>query len=422
MQLGVPKAADPALARRLLGLTALRLSVLGAALLLPVRQLPSGGYSSRVAFATVAIAFALALLYAVFLRAGAALPFVAYAQLVTDQITWTALVYLTGGATSGAAALYGLTSMTGAILLGLQGALVAAFAGAASFTALCALLVGKQLLPPPDQPADLYATSWKDLQSPLYLVLLAIAVVTLLAAYLAERLRTTGGRLEEATQRALDAERLAGLGRLAAGLAHEIRNPLGAIAGSIELLRTGGTLGAEDVELCDLMARETSRLDELVTDMLDLSRPRTPNKERIDVAALARDVVDLAQKSGRAGDVSVRLEAEAPAIVDADGAQLRQVIWNLLRNATQASSAGQEVVVRVSQEGAAVRLEIVDAGPGIPEDAKARLFDAFFTTRSKGAGIGLAVVKRIVDDHGFAIEVESVPGQGTTFRVRAPAA
>jgi len=421
MQLGVPKAADSALGRRLLGLTALRLVVLGAALLLPVRQLPAGGFSSRVALATVTVAFVLATIYAALLRAGLRLGLVAYAQLVTDQLAWTALVYLTGGPTSGAAALYGLTSLTGAILLGIQGAMVAAFVGAGFFTALCVLLVRRTILPPPDQPADLYATTWKDLQSSLYLTLLAIAVVTLLAAYLAERLRTTGGRLVEVTQRAVEAERLAALGRLAAALAHEIRNPLGAITGSIELLRTGGTLAEEDQKLCALMTRETTRLDDLVTDMLDLTRPRVPAKEPTDVVPIARDVVALAGRSGRAEDVVLALEAgDDPLIVEADGAQLRQVIWNLVRNAMQASSAGQRVVVRVTRSGRTVALEVIDEGAGISEEAKERLFDAFYSTRSQGVGIGLAVVKRIVDDHGFDIEVDSAPGSGTTFRVRMP--
>ena len=97
---------------------------------------------------------------------------------------------------------------------------------------------------------------------------------------------------------------------------------------------------------------------------------------------------------------------------------MRQVVWNLVRNAIQASSAGDEVVVRIAGAESEHLLEVCDRGAGIPPEARDRLFDAFFTTRTHGMGIGLAVVKRIVDDHGFAVEVESSPGQGTTIRVR----
>jgi len=340
---------------------------------------------------------------------------------VTDQVTWTAIVYITGGATSGAISLYGLTILSGAILLGLRGSIAAAISGATVFAGLCSAFGLGLILPPPDQNPGAYVTRWGELAYPVFVNLLAIAVVTTLASYLAERLRTTGGRLVAATARAEEAERLAALGRLAAGLAHEIRNPLGSIAGSIELLRSGGTLAEEDQRLCEIIERETARLNDLVGDMLELSRPREPNKAPVDLAATARDVVMLAEKSGRGADVRVRTEGPREAWIRADAAQIRQLVWNLVRNAIQASSAGDDVVVRVREGDAGYALEITDRGPGIPLEAREKLFDAFFTTRSHGMGIGLAVVKRIVDDHGFQIDVESGAGAGTTFRVSVPA-
>ncbi len=154
---------------------------------------------------------------------------------------------------------------------------------------------------------------------------------------------------------------------------------------------------------------------------MDLGRPRAPAKERFDLAAVARDVVTLAERQGRGNEIAVRFEGLESALVDADPAQLRQVAWNLVRNATQASTAGDEVVVRLSEDpDGAVTLSISDQGAGIQEEARERLFDAYFTTRSHGVGVGLAVVKRIIDDHGFAIEVDSKVGERTTFRVRVP--
>jgi signal transduction histidine kinase len=212
---------------------------------------------------------------------------------------------------------------------------------------------------------------------------------------------------------------MAALGRLAAGLAHEIRNPLGSIAGSVQLLRSGKGLDGEDRQLCEIIQREANRLNDLVTDMVDLSKPRKPDWAVVDAATIAREVVALAGKSGRAvSDVKVLFSTDGkPALVRADSAQLRQLVWNLVRNAVQASEAGDDVRVSVTVQPHGVELSVVDHGVGIEEAQMPRLFDAFFTTRSQGSGVGLAVVKRIADEHGFLIHVKSEAGRGAAFRV-----
>ena len=425
MQLGLRTGTPGSLGLRLVWLTALRLVVVTAVLADTttgnLRGFSFGSFSSMFALVTVGIAYFLAAIYAVMLRLGRRLDVVAVVQLITDQITWTGIVYISGGPLSGATSLYGLTCLSGAILLGIRGGVIAAAAGVTAFLALCGSMVSGVLLPPYDQPIEVYPKHGSDIGYALFVNLLIIGVVTLLASYLAERLRVTGGDLRIATARAQEAEQLAGLGRLAAGLAHEIRNPLGAIAGSIELLRTGGTLSEEDRNLCEIVERETARLNDLVGDMLDLSRPRAPAKAAVDLGAIARDVVILAARSGRGSDVKVTFKGPDAAVVLADAAQLRQVVWNLVRNAIQASSPGHEVKVVIADDLAGYAFEVRDDGPGISPEARLRLFDAFFTTRAHGMGIGLAVVKRILDDHEFPVDVESAEGQGTTIRVRIPA-
>jgi len=388
-----------------------------------------GTYSNRVLLVALIVTYLVAGVYYVGLRRKSYVIEIAYAELIIDQATWTALIYVTGGATSGATALYGLTCLGGAILIGPRGPFVAAIAGALFFSLLCAGFVSGVIGAPPDQLRSLYVTELGEVIYPFFINLLVLMVVMLLAEYLAERLRLTGGRLEEATQRAEDAERLAALGRIAAGLAHEIRNPLGSIVGSVQLLNSTPGLTEEGKHLCDIVERETGRLNDLVDDMLQLARPRQPVLGDVDVGRTAREVVALAANSGRGADVMVRYDGPSEAeniITRADAGQLRQVVWNLVRNAVQASSPGAKVMVRVSVEGAAKKrktsdatlLEVHDDGPGIGAEAQGRLFDAFFTTRSSVMGICLAVVKRIVDEHGWRIEVESKEGRGATFRVR----
>jgi signal transduction histidine kinase len=425
--MGSVRAASPGgadLARRLVWLLALRLVLLTVVLVvLTTVYLPTaGGFSGLVALGSVGASYALAAAFATAVRSGRGVRVAAHAQVVTDQLLWSAVVYVTGAASSPATSLYGLTCMSGAIVLGRRGALLAGAVGIALLVGMQVALWTGDLPVPPDQPLALYDLTPERGAFPLVTSATGLAVVAALAGYLADRLKKTGGDLAVATERAEKAEQLAALGRLAAGLAHEIRNPLGSIQGSIELLRTGGTLHEEDRVLCEIIEREAARLNDLVGDMLDLARTRVPAVERVDLARVARDVVLLANRSGRGGDVAVRYEGEEACDVEADAAMLRQVIWNLVRNGVQVSSAGDEVAVRVERAGGAAELAVRDDGPGIAREAIPRLFDAFYTTRSHGTGVGLAVVKRIVDDHGWDLRVDSAPGRGATFSVTIPLA
>jgi signal transduction histidine kinase len=376
----------------------------------------------RDVFITIGASYTLGALYAAVLKTGRQLKALAYTQLIVDQLTWTAIVYVTGGATSGATSFYALSCLVGAALVGMRGALVAAATGASFFSLLCAGFAQQWVRPPSDQSA-FYVTAWADLAYPLLVNGLGICVVAVLAAYLSERVRVTSRALEEANARAVEAERLAVLGRIAAGLAHEIRNPLGSIRGSIEMLGESPMLSADDKDLCAIVRREAIRLNDLVTDMLDLSRARPPKVEAIDVVALAAEVVALAGRSERSagGDVAVVYEGPSEQrLARGDGSQIRQVMWNLVRNAVQASPAGATVKVTVRAEDGRVILGVDDAGPGIPEEARARIFDAFFTTRTHGVGIGLALVKRIIDEHascGARVDVVASERGGACFKV-----
>jgi signal transduction histidine kinase len=382
----------------------------------------TGGFSSTIAFISVAVAYGASAVYGLLLRSGRMPQRVALVQLVTDQLIWTALIYVTGGVTSGGVSLYGLTCLVGAAALGTRGGVVALVSAGLAYLGL-AVGLNQGLLPiPPDQLPGVYVTTWGDTAYPMIANFIALSTVTGLASYLAERLRTAGGDLEEARARAERAEQLAALGRLAAGLAHEIRNPLGSIAGSIELLGMSPALSEEDRRLCGIVQREAGRLNDLVGDMLELARPRPPALGEVEAVGLAKDVVLLASQSGRGTDVSVSYEGPDELRLNADASQVRQLLWNLVRNAVQASSPGDEVRVRLARDDGGAILEVSDAGPGIPEEAKRKLFDAFFTTRSHGTGVGLAVVKRIVDDHGWTIRVESIDGRGATFSVLIPKA
>lgn len=421
----VASAVAP-LARRLAWVTGLRLLfltvLLGLLGLLNFTHKLQTTFTGQTAFVTLAIGFALTAVYASWLRSGRRLRRLVVLQLSIDPILWTMIVYLSGAASSGATSLYGLSCVMGALLIGFRGAALSMILGATCFGALLAGVGGGWIPAPPDQSVDVYHLTTQELSYSALVNTLGMGVVALLAGSLAERLRMAGGELMLAEERAKQAESMAALGRLAAGLAHEIRNPLGSISGSIQLLKTNPALSPEDQRLCTIIVREASRLNDLVTDMMDLARPRKPRLVCVDAAATAREVVSLAAQSGRAvSDVRIVYEGLESAPIAADPAQLRQLVWNLVRNAVQASHAGERVEVRVEpapgNERRRVELSVSDRGVGLDADARDRIFDAFFTTRAQGTGVGLAVVKRIADDHGFSIEVESEAGHGALFRI-----
>jgi two-component system sensor histidine kinase PilS (NtrC family) len=226
-------------------------------------------------------------------------------------------------------------------------------------------------------------------------------------------------------------EKFAAIGKMAAGIAHEIRNPLTSISGSIQMLKRGANLDKTDSRLMEIVLREVERLNALITDFLRFARPAPPQLERTHIGALMSEVIEVfryMQSQGEGGPrYDVDLMVGDSVIVQADPRQLKQVIWNLLNNAVDAMPAGgliQMQAVVTGKSGAdddGVELRLSDTGVGITAENLSRVFDPFFSTKPRGSGLGLALVHRIVEEHGGTIHVESEPGKGTTMIIRLPA-
>ena len=229
-------------------------------------------------------------------------------------------------------------------------------------------------------------------------------------------------RQVRAARRALALERLAALGGMAAVLAHEIRNPLGAIKGLAQVLDERAQAGAPDRELTGTIVRETVRLERLVADLLAYARPHPPDRRPVDVAGAARRAAALLENEAAAAGAGIAVVAPShPVVAWADPGQLTQLFTNLLLNAIQATPGGGTVRVHVGAAGDAVHATVEDDGPGIrPEDA-AHLFEPFYTTKSKGTGLGLAICRRIAEAHGGRIALEPAAGPGARLRVELPA-
>ena len=262
---------------------------------------------------------------------------------------------------------------------------------------------------------EAYAARQADLDRALHLGWLLSAVAAVLTALVA-----AGWAAAERRQRdlATRAARGAAVAQLAAMVAHEVRNPLLVISGTVELMqeRGRGRLQPREVGALEDILGEVDRLRRLTDDFLDLSSDRPLAGVDLEVSSF----LDDAARAGRAASgLAIDVDAPAGLHVQGDGGRLRQVLLNLVANAARAGA--HRVRIRAAAEGPRVRLEVADDGPGIPEAIRPRLFEPFVTTREDGNGLGLAVSRRIVERHGGSLALlPATPG--ATFRIELPRA
>jgi len=217
-------------------------------------------------------------------------------------------------------------------------------------------------------------------------------------------------------------EKMAAVGELAAGIAHEIRNPLASISGSVQALRSSASPGTSEYRLMKIVVDESHRLSSILEDFLKYVKPRERAVESVDAAASLRDVMTLLEHSEEMSQkhrlvVDIR---PASALLDADAGQLRQVFWNLSRNALAAMPAGGMLRVMTESEEGRWTVAFSDEGRGMTAEERDRLFTPFAQGFPRGTGLGLAIVYRIVEEHGGSIRVDTASGTGTTIHLSFP--
>jgi signal transduction histidine kinase len=234
---------------------------------------------------------------------------------------------------------------------------------------------------------------------------------------LARQFNAMTGALKEHQEKLVQSEKLAGIGRLAAGVAHEINNPLAVILGYARLLRRKSEgAAAEDLKVIE---DETLRAKLIVDGLLDLSRPISVEPEPVDLRALCEEAIGRLRETRLLENVEVSVVGEGQ--VEGHPQKLRQVVLNLVKNAAEAAGGAGKIDVRVEGGTGSARVVVRDSGPGFSRDARTKLFEPFFTTKDSGTGLGLAVSQGIVHAHGGEIEAETLPEGGAQFTVRLPA-
>src|SRR2546421_6558177 len=242
---------------------------------------------------------------------------------------------------------------------------------------------------------------------------------------MAQRLAARERELRAQGEALVRSERLAAIGRIAAQITHEIRNPLSSISLNAEELAEGlrGSQEPGAAALCEAIVREVDRLAAVTEEYLRYARLPKPQLVRADLNDAVRDLLDFVRPELTSAGISLeqRLADDLPEVL-ADVGQIRQLLLNLIRNAREAMAGGGAVLVGTRFAEGDVFVEVRDSGPGIPPERPPRIFHPFFTTKERGTGLGLALAQEIAQEHGGQLTCESAPGQGTTFTLRLPPA
>lgn len=237
----------------------------------------------------------------------------------------------------------------------------------------------------------------------------------------AQKLSEVYSQLQASFEHLRRADRLSALGELSAGLAHEIRNPLGSIEGAVRILRRRDLAEETQLEFGKMAEDEVNRLKGILNHFLRFARPQTPNRRLTEIQDLCESVRRLSAETAKMNGVRLRLELEPDLLpVPVDPEQMTQLLLDLVLNAIQAMPDGGEIVLKSVRQDDSVALQVKDEGVGIPPENLERIFDPFFTTRPTGTGLGLSIAHQIATQHGGHIEVDRNTEKGMTFAVILP--
>lgn len=418
------KERDPAFYRGLKWLITLR-TIFGIVLL-------SSGFIARIAptpsisllafglvfFISILIIF-FSIIYAVFLpriRNGNSF---AYLQIIIDSFLITLIIFATGGPESFFHFLYLLVIMYSSLLIGRKAAIIIAALSSLQYLLLIVIesfgfakLLG---------PEFYYHSDLKEVFYKIFSAASGCFIIAYLGSLLTDQARKAKKDLEEMEKHVKRVERLAFAGEMAAGLAHEIKNPLAALSGSVQILKDEISDKSENYRLIQIILRETDRLNNLVSTFLSLSIQKQGDPKLVNVSNIIEEVVALFRKDHKASGIlfSINSCAECQVYIDSD--HLRQILWNLIQNSADALSEKiDDAMIEVScslTSDKRVMLAIKDNGSGMSQEAISSVFTPFYTTKPAGNGLGLCIVHRMLANYDARIDITSKEGFGTEIRM-----
>jgi len=370
---------------------------------------------------TIIAGFALSAGYMLLHYWGRLVTFQAYLQIVLDLALITGLVYFSGGTASSAYFLYIFPVIGAAFVLSSRAAYITASLSAILFGGLVdGMYLGFIPYAEGGQVADL---TFGSVVYMIFIAWSAFFLIAFLTNALAGRLRKTRAALLEARRELSISERLSEAGRISATLAHEIRNPLAAISGSVQVLKTELALNTEQRELMDIVLRESQRVSHNLEQFLDFALPAKQPFSVMNLSDILDETLKILRSGGELnGKVTVKGDFLSAGLhYFGSPGQFKQVFWNLIKNALKAMPNGGELEVDLGKPNDdEIRIRIADTGVGMSKADKAHLFEPFYSRFDGGRGLGLSIVRRIVDDYEGRIEFHSEPERGTEVLITLP--
>jgi len=368
---------------------------------------------------TIAI-FVISVIYSLLLKSVKKDITFAFVQTGVDTFFVTLIIFMTGGFLSVFTFLYLVVIIYSSMLLPMRGTMIIA--------ALCSLQFGSlveleyfSILDPFGTPGKTLASvyDWYQIFFKLMITMMACFAVAFLSSLLSEQTRKSREELRAMEDHVKRVEKMASIGEMAAGLAHEIKNPLASLTGSIQLLKEDMRYDPDHARLMQIILREADRLSSLASNFLYYARPPAGKVEQIKLDRALLETAELFEKDGsNNGRISITKNVASDVWITMDPGHLHQILWNLFLNAAEAiEDEGQIVIEMFPLKNRHACIKISDNGCGIsPENLKA-IFDPFFTTKPNGTGLGLSIVHRILDTYDAWLNISSEQNKGTTVTV-----
>ncbi len=372
-------------------------------------------------YGLIAGIFLLSIVYSIILPYAKQEFLFAYIQIIIDTVVVALIIFVTGGFSSIFSFLYLVVIVYSSMLLYGKGSMVIA--------ALCSIEYGIMvdlefygILEPFVFEESLSAVyyDWRHVIYKIIITVVACFAVAFLSSLLSEQDRKSKKKLWAMADHVKRVDKLAAVGEMAAGLTHEIKNPLASLIGSIQILREDIAYDPDIDRLMQIVLREADRLNSLVSNFLMFAKPPSGQIEAIELNHALAETIKLFENDKSFRDrISVKKEFSERIWVEMDQTHLRQIFWNLLLNAGEAITGAGLIHIRLYPlKNQYAGIQIVDTGCGMPSDVIDSIFDPFFTTKPSGTGLGLSIIHSILESYGSQLDVESLEGKGTTFTLR----
>ncbi|MCP2605079.1 ATP-binding protein [Candidatus Aminicenantes bacterium AH-873-B07] len=377
--------------------------------------------SLKIIYFLVSIIYGLSILYFLLYYLNVNYSFQAYLQLIFDILIATGFVYFSGGLISPFIFLYVLPIITSSIILHKKASYIIASFSVIMFGGLVDLMYFKVI--PFFIPEQRLEISFFHVLYNILVSIIAFFAIAFLSNYLAENLKKTGEKLREAQKELFRKEKLAAVGEMAVGLAHELRNPLAAISGSIQVLNSELKLKGEHENLMNIVVKESKRLSQTMEQFLIYTFPKTHSKEKINLSEVLKETLTILEKEYKLSQKCQLIGNfnNSSIFYYGNKEQFKQIFWNLITNSLQSFSGKGLIEINLFRKNnKEIEIQVKDNGRGMSEEEKERIFDPFFSRFERGKGLGMAIVYRIVQEYEGKINIFSELGKGTEIKIKLP--